>query len=78
MLSLTICSPKTLAETKLDLSCLDRISKERVANCFDENFVCQSMLKKASSVGAAKNDEIIMAVLLGIAAGIFLDKQIHF
>jgi hypothetical protein len=78
ILSLTLCSPKTLADQKLDLSCLDRISKERVANCFDENFVCQLELKSAAHADQSKTPEIVIAVLVGIAAGILLDKQLHF
>lgn len=74
-------SIQTSGETKLDFNCLNRETKESVANCFDEKFVCETSLKesaKSTQVGGKIFDEIAFSILAGFAAGFIIDRQVHF
>lgn len=81
ILSLMLFSPKILADPpqstrKLDFSCMDRVVKEKIANCFEEKNACEISLKSASS--QRPYVEIVLAILAGFAAGVVIDKSVRF
>lgn len=59
---------------------MDRQVKEKIHNCFEEKNACETALKDATSSQFFQRPylDIILALLAGFAAGVVIDKSVHF